>query len=64
MTLEEVAIPSELRAPLPFALRAAQRRGLADYQAVEELQDLKVYASQHRSPTAPEPEPEPSAAPE
>ena len=55
VTLEEVAIPTELRAPLPFALHAAQRRGLADYQAVEELQDLKVYARQHSSPTAPEP---------
>ncbi len=64
VTLEEVAIPSELRAPLPFALRGAQRRGLADYQAVEELQDLKVYARQHSSPTAPEPQPEPAATPE
>jgi arylsulfatase A-like enzyme len=62
VTLEEVAIPTELRAPLPFALHAAQHRGLADYQAVEELQDLKVYASQHSSPTAPELEP--SATPE
>ncbi len=55
VTLEEVAIPDELRAPLPYALHAAQRRGLADYQAVEELQDLRVYAGQHSSPTASEP---------
>jgi arylsulfatase A-like enzyme len=55
VTLEEVAIPDELRAPLPYALRAVQRRGLADYQTVEELQDLRVYASQHSSPTASEP---------
>jgi arylsulfatase A-like enzyme len=55
VTLEEIAIPDELRAPLPYALRATQRRGLADYQAVEELQDLRVYASQHSSPTASEP---------
>ncbi len=60
VTLEEAAIPDELRAPLPVALRAAQRRGLADYQAVEELQSLKVYARQHSPPTAPEP----PAAPE
>jgi arylsulfatase A-like enzyme len=59
VTLEEEAIPTELRAPLPYALRAAQRRGMADYQAVEEVQDLKVYVNQHTSPTASEPPPTP-----
>ncbi len=55
-TLEEEAIPHELRAPLPAALRGAQRRGLADYQAVEEFQSLKAYAFHQTTPaTTPEP---------
>ena len=36
---------SELRAPLPASLHAAQRSGMANYQAVEELQSLKVYVA-------------------
>jgi arylsulfatase A-like enzyme len=58
VTLEEEAIPGELRAPLPPALRAAQRRGLADYQAVEEIQNLKAYAAHERDSTT-EPSPTP-----
>ena len=34
VTLEEQALPGELRAPLPAALHAAQRRGFADYESV------------------------------
>ncbi len=60
VTLEEAAIPHELRAPLPAPLRAAQRRGLSDYQAVEELQSLKAYALRQRNPaSASEPSPGP-----
>jgi arylsulfatase A-like enzyme len=59
VTLEEDAIPDELRAPLAGPLRAAQRRGLANYQAVEELQSLKAYASHQRSsPSEPSPTPD------
>jgi arylsulfatase A-like enzyme len=58
-TLEEEALPHELRAPLPSYLRAAQQRGLANYASVEELENLKVYATrQNESPAAPE-EPQP-----
>ncbi|MFI5005059.1 MAG: hypothetical protein ACHQE6_08595, partial [Solirubrobacterales bacterium] len=60
VTLEEAAIPHELRAPLPAPLHAAQRRGLSNYQAVEELQDLKAYALRQRNPASP---PEPSPGP-
>ncbi len=38
VTLEEQALPGELRAPLPASLHAAQRRGFANYESVEELQ--------------------------
>jgi arylsulfatase A-like enzyme len=44
-TLELQALPGELQAPLPSALRAAQQRGLADYSSVEQIQNLKVYAT-------------------
>lgn len=57
-TLEEAALPHELRAPLPPALHAAQRRGMSNYQAVEELQDLKAYVLHQRNPANP-PEPAP-----
>jgi hypothetical protein len=53
------AIPLELHAPLLTRLRAVQRRGLADYEAVEELQELRVYASHQTAPTTPEPQPTP-----
>jgi arylsulfatase A-like enzyme len=59
VTLEEDAIPRELRAALPSSLRAAQRRGLADYRAVEEIQDLRVYADRQRvSVSEPAPTPD------
>jgi arylsulfatase A-like enzyme len=57
-TLEEAAIPDELRAPLPSGLRGAQRRGLANYQSVEELQSLKAYAAHQRASVS-EPAPTP-----
>jgi arylsulfatase A-like enzyme len=54
--LETEALTSELRAPLPSHLSAAQRRGLANYQGIEEFENLKVYATrQNTSPTASEP---------
>ncbi len=56
VTLEERALPGELRAPLPASLRAAQRRGFANYQSVEELQSYKAYAAHLR---ASEPAPTP-----
>jgi arylsulfatase A-like enzyme len=59
VTLEEEAIPRELRAPLPGALDAAQRRGLANYQSVEELQNLKVYAARQRGAAPSESSPTP-----
>jgi arylsulfatase A-like enzyme len=59
--LEEEAIPGELRAPLPSHLRAAQRRGLADYQSVEIVQSLRAYAAHHNNaPTAPPAEAQPT----
>jgi arylsulfatase A-like enzyme len=48
VTLEEEALGGELHAPLPAQLRAAQRRGFADYQAVEEVQSLRAYAAHHQ----------------
>ena len=58
-TLEEEALPHELRAPLPSYLHAAQQRGLANYANVEEFENLKVYATrQNENPTASE-EPQP-----
>jgi arylsulfatase A-like enzyme len=41
-TLEDTAIPNELRAPLPASLQAARRRGLAEYFTYEEGEALKV----------------------
>jgi arylsulfatase A-like enzyme len=59
VALEEEALPRELRAPLPSAaLRAAQRRGLANYLDVEEIQSFKAYAA-HQRATPPEPAPTP-----
>jgi arylsulfatase A-like enzyme len=43
--LEQEALPGELHAPLPPYLHAAQQRGLADYTNVEQLENLKVYAT-------------------
>jgi arylsulfatase A-like enzyme len=60
-TLEEEALPNELRAALPSDLHAAQRGGLSNYQSVEELEDLKAYAAHHTAgPTAPTPEAQPT----
>ena len=56
-TLEEVAIPNELRAPLPFALEPARRNALGKYYAFEEREALRVY-EEHR-PGAQEVSPEP-----
>jgi arylsulfatase A-like enzyme len=59
-TLEEQAIPNELRAPLPARLRLAQQRGLANYGAVEERQTYRAEVEHLRnSPAAAEPEPTP-----
>jgi arylsulfatase A-like enzyme len=58
VALEEEAIPQELRAPLPTLLHAAQRRGLVNYQDVEEIQSLKAYAARQRNSVA-EPAPTP-----
>jgi arylsulfatase A-like enzyme len=53
--LEDEVLPNELHAPLPSHLRAAQRRGIANYESVEEFEDLKVYATrQNETATAPE----------
>ena len=41
VTLEEQALPGELRAPLPTSLHVAQRRGFANYESVEELRELQ-----------------------
>jgi arylsulfatase A-like enzyme len=49
LTLEERALPDELRAPLPAALRATQRRGLANYAEVEEFESYKAYVAHLRS---------------
>jgi arylsulfatase A-like enzyme len=43
--LESQVLPDELRAPLPSYLHAAQRRGIANYEGVEQLENLKVYAT-------------------
>ncbi len=57
--LETKALSQELRAPLPTRLRAAQRRGLANYAGVEEFENLKVYAKrQNANPPPAEPAPE------
>jgi hypothetical protein len=41
-TLEEVAIPHELRAPLPSRLHIGHRRGMRSYMAFEERQAAKL----------------------
>jgi hypothetical protein len=46
-TLEEHAIPEELRQPLPSYLHLAQQEGLADYQAVE------IYSDERRGVAPP-----------
>jgi arylsulfatase A-like enzyme len=56
-TLEQEAIPLELRAPLPSRLHAAHRQGMDQYFTVEESEAIKVYESHRRE--APEPVPEP-----
>ncbi|HXB65766.1 MAG TPA: sulfatase-like hydrolase/transferase [Solirubrobacteraceae bacterium] len=57
VTLEEQALPGDLRAPLPPALRAAQRRGLANYVDVEEFETYKAYTAHVReAETAPTPD--------
>jgi hypothetical protein len=56
-TLEEVAIPNELRAPLPLSLQPAQRAALNKFYAFEEREALRVY-EEHR-PGAQEVSPEP-----
>ncbi len=60
-TLQEQALPGELRAPLPAYLRQAQRAGMNDYFRVEEIEDEKIYSSRNPAPTNPEPtNPEPT----
>ncbi len=56
--LEEQALPGELRAPLPSSLRAAQRRGLANYESVEESESYKAYAAHLRDTAEPPPTPD------
>jgi len=56
-TLEDTAIPQELRAPLPGRLQDAHRQALTQYFAFEERQALRVYEA-HR-PLSEEPTPEP-----
>jgi arylsulfatase A-like enzyme len=56
-TLLEQAIPQELRAPLPARLHEAQRTGLENYFAVEQIETQKV--EEARLPAAPAPEPTP-----
>jgi arylsulfatase A-like enzyme len=58
VTLEEQALPSELRAPLPAALLAAQRRGFANYDSVEESESYKAYAAHLRDASEPAPTPD------
>jgi arylsulfatase A-like enzyme len=55
--LESEVLEGELRAPLPSTLRSAQRRGIANYEGVEEFENLKVYATrQLQNPAASEPQ--------
>jgi arylsulfatase A-like enzyme len=58
VTLEEQALPGELRAPLPASLRAAQRRGFANYESVEESESYKAYAAHLRDASEPPPTPD------
>jgi arylsulfatase A-like enzyme len=55
-TLENDAIPNELRAALPASLQSARRQGLAEYFAYEEREALNVYEA-HR-PGSEEAQPE------
>jgi arylsulfatase A-like enzyme len=55
-TLEDVAIPTELREPLPASLHAARRAVLSKYLSFEERETLRVYEA-HR-PQGVEPGPE------
>ncbi len=55
-TLEDQAIPQELREPLPASLQDAQRDAFAKYFSFEERENLKI-AEAHR-PEAQEPAPE------
>ncbi len=48
VTLEEQALPGELRGGLPPALRTAQRRGLANYADVEEFETYRAYVAHTR----------------
>lgn len=55
--LESEVLSGELRAALPSTLRGAQRRGIANYENVEEFENLKVYAThQLQNPVAAEPQ--------
>jgi arylsulfatase A-like enzyme len=56
-TLEEEAIPNELREPLPGYLRNAQQQGMSDYLDIEENEEEKLALSHF--PAAEEPTPEP-----
>jgi arylsulfatase A-like enzyme len=55
-TLEQEAIPLELRAPVPTRLHPARRQGFGQYFTYEESEAIKVYESHRRE--APEPVPE------
>jgi arylsulfatase A-like enzyme len=55
-TLEEQAIPQELRAPLPTRLHTARRQGLRQYLSFEERESLKVAEAHQPAPTEPAPE--------
>ncbi len=56
-TLHERAIPDELRAPVPPALRPAQDEGLANYHAHERYEAIKVNAVRRREALGHAPEP-------
>lgn len=55
-TLEDEAIPHELRAPLPARLHVAHSQGLQDYGAVERFHNEKL-AEIHSGQREPQPEP-------
>ena len=58
--LETEALTGELGAPLPSTLHKAQHRGIANYESVEEFENLKVYATQQlQTPAAAEAQPTP-----
>lgn len=56
-TLDEQAMPGELRAPLPTRLQPAQRQGLANYHYHEQVEAIKVFDAHRREAPRPEPEP-------